>query len=233
MAKRRTRRRNRYRMTPRRRAALKKAQLASAKKRSGLAKVGNHISNNRVRYAAGLASAAVIGGVVARHKLSGSEFSIQLSRMNRSNQRNQTSTRPVVGVRSHREAEPWGGRFEGSKSASAPRATNRVIIGSAGVRNIFGVGFTYRHRELTRRNMDIVRGRKVKTLPVGRPPRKVDRDAIPFYDPQGYKVGGVRVTNIVAGEYTEAKGGSRFFPSASVERARKQNQALRKKGMIR
>lgn len=54
-----------YRMTPRRRTALKKAQLASARKRS---------RNKKIAVVAGV-SAVVIAGVAA-HKLSGSSLSI-------------------------------------------------------------------------------------------------------------------------------------------------------------
>jgi hypothetical protein len=72
VAKRRGGRRS-HRMTPKRRAALRKAQLASARKRSRLAGVGSHISRNRKAYI----TAGVIGGAVLGHKLSGSELKIR------------------------------------------------------------------------------------------------------------------------------------------------------------
>lgn len=55
----------RYRMTARRRAALKKAQLASARKRARSKKV-------KRAAIAGVGAAAIVGAGVARHKLSGS-----------------------------------------------------------------------------------------------------------------------------------------------------------------
>lgn len=230
MAKRKTRRRvarGYYRMTPKRKAALKKAQLVSAKKRS----------LNKKKVVAGVAAAAVIGGVVARHKLSGSEFSVSLSRMNKSNQRNQQSTRPFADIRTHVGIESFGSRFAGSMSPSAPDTTNRVIIADAGVRNVLGVSIGYRHRPLTRRNIDVVRGRRVKqqTPPQGRPPRPIDRDSIPMYYPQGYQANRVPVTSIseIFGKVTESKGGSRSFPSMGKKQARKQNKRLREEGLLR
>ena len=49
--------------TPARRAALRKAQAASARKRSRLGRVKSHVSRNRGRYA-GLAGLAVTGAVL-------------------------------------------------------------------------------------------------------------------------------------------------------------------------
>lgn len=227
MARRKTRRRMErgyYRMTPARRAALKKAQLVSAKKRS----------LNKKKIVAGVTAAAIIGGTVARHKLSGSEFSIRLSRMNAKPQlvKDRGRTRPVLEARMHRAVEPYGSRFD-ANSPSAPDVTNRHIIANAGVRNLFGISVDYRHRPLTRRNIAIVRGSKTKdSLPTPRPPRKVDRDAIPYYNPQGYKVNGVRVDRIVDGTYVEAKGGSPRFPHMGAKAARRQNRRLRKEGVI-
>lgn len=54
-----------YRMTAKRRAALRKAQMASARKRRGRA----------IKVAAGVGTAAVLGAAVYRHKASGSSFS--------------------------------------------------------------------------------------------------------------------------------------------------------------
>lgn len=65
--RRRVRRNSRYRMTPKRRAALKKAQEASARRRS---------RNKKIGIAAGIAVG--VGAAVAGHKLSGSELKIGL-----------------------------------------------------------------------------------------------------------------------------------------------------------
>lgn len=231
MAKRKTNRRiarGYYRMTPKRRAALKKAQLASAKKRS----------INKKQVVAGITAAAVIGGVVARHKLSGSEFSIRLSRMNAKPhlRKDAGRTRPLGSVRTYSDTERYGSRFD-ALAPSAPAVTNRVIIAEAGVRNLFGVTVNYRQRPLTRRNIAAVRGSRTSnpvTPNLSR--RPVDIDQIPLYKPQGYTVNGVRVTNILDDPnaiYVEAKGGSRQFPSMGAEAARRQNRWLRKQGEIR
>ena len=232
MAKRKTNRRiarGYYRMTPKRKAALKKAQLVSAKKRS----------LNKKKVVAGITAAAVIGGVVARHKLSGSEFSVKLSRMNAKPQlrRDAGNTRPIGSLRTYSDTERFGSRFD-ALAPSAPAVTNRVIIAEAGVRNLFGVTVNYRQRPLTRRNISVVRGRRTSgpiTPNLSRRP-KVDIDQIPLYKPQGYTVNGVRVTNILdypSAIYVEAKGGSRQFPSMGAEAARRQNRWLRKQGEIR
>ena len=65
---RRSRRRNQYgyRFTPRRRAALKKAQARSAQKRKGSGITGTHIA-----IGAGILGTAIAGGVVAHHKIRG------------------------------------------------------------------------------------------------------------------------------------------------------------------
>lgn len=232
MAKRKTRRRmarGYYRMTPKRATALKKAQLISAKKRS----------LNKKKVVAGVAAAAVIGGVVARHKLSGSEFSMTLSKMNKSNLRRNQSTRPDVNLRTHTEIERFGSRFAGSPSPSAKDVTNRVIIGHAGVRNLFGVGFSYRHRPLTKNNIAVVRGTKTKPIhvPVGKPPRKVDRDSIPLYTPQGYKVDRIAVTDLSLvpwnAKFKESKGGSPRFPHMGAKASKKQNKKMREEGLIK
>lgn len=230
MAKRKTRRRvarGYYRMTPKRKAALKKAQLVSAKKRS----------LNKKKVVAGVAAAAIIGGAVARHKLSGSEFSVSLSKMNKSNQRKHASTRPFADVRTHVGIETFGSRFAGSPSPSAPDVTNRVIVANAGVRNVLGLSVEYRHRPLNRRNIAAVRGTRVQQQvpPQARPPRKVDRDSIPMYYNQGYKIDGVPVTSIeelFGKKASESKGGSRYFPSVGKKQARKQNKRLREKGLL-
>jgi len=232
MAKRKTNRRiarGYYRMTPKRRAALKKAQLVSAKKRS----------INKKQVVAGVTAAAVIGGVVARHKLSGSEFSIRLSRMNAKPhlRKDAARTRPLGSVRTYSDTERYGSRFD-ALAPSAPAVTNRVIIAEAGVRNLFGVTVGYRHRPLTRRNIAIVRGSRTGSTVTPNLSKKppVDRDSIPFYNPQGYTVNGVRVTNILddpSAIYVEAKGGSRQFPSLGAEAARRQNRWLRKQGELR
>lgn len=227
MAKRKTNRRiarGYYRMTPKRKAALKKAQLVSAKKRS----------SNKKKIVAGVTAAAVIGGVVARHKLSGSEFSVRLSRMNAKpfNRNDQAKTRPIGSLRMRTGTEAYGSRFD-ALSPNAPTVTNRVILAEAGVRNLFGVSVGYRHRPLTRRNIAAVRGnRQSGAINLARTPRPIDRDAIPQYTPQGYKVNGVRVSEIVDGKYKEAKGGNSFFPNIGAKQARKQNRRLRKEGVI-
>lgn len=77
MARKRVRRKTRggYKMTSARRAALRKAQLASARKRRGRGKVRSHVSRNRRRYAVGGAVAVTaVAGLTARHKLSGSKL---------------------------------------------------------------------------------------------------------------------------------------------------------------
>lgn len=68
MARRRRYSNNRYRMTPARRAALRKAQIASAKKRK-------RSRNRKIAVGAGIAVVGVGGAAVARHRISGSSFS--------------------------------------------------------------------------------------------------------------------------------------------------------------
>ena len=55
-----------YRMTPARRAALRKAQQASARKRRGHGKVRTHLKKHKKKYIAG----AVIGGALLAHRKS-------------------------------------------------------------------------------------------------------------------------------------------------------------------
>lgn len=79
MAKRRYHRpRGRYKMTPARKAALRKAQLISARKRRGKSiipqSVRSHVSRNKGKYIAAGTGAAVLAGAIARHKISGSKF---------------------------------------------------------------------------------------------------------------------------------------------------------------
>lgn len=57
----------RYRMTPRRRAALRKAQLVSARKRRRGSRVVSHVKRNRKKYSTALA----IGTAYAAHRATG------------------------------------------------------------------------------------------------------------------------------------------------------------------
>ena len=76
MARKRVRRtaRSGYKLTAKRRAALRKAQLASARKRRGRGKARAHISRNRKKYIAGGVAITAVAGLTARHKLSGSKL---------------------------------------------------------------------------------------------------------------------------------------------------------------
>lgn len=77
MAKRRYHRRGRYRMTPARKVALRKAQMISARKRKGhglQSRVSAHVSRNRGKYIAAGTGTAVLAGAIARHRLTGSKF---------------------------------------------------------------------------------------------------------------------------------------------------------------
>lgn len=127
----------RYRMTARRRAALKKAQIASAKKRSRNKKI------KRVAVGGALAG-AVVGGAVARHKLSGSEF--------------RTVHHPIVSKHSGNLIGPSAGRRFNSPITHNNNANRkRVVTGRS-------IGYTtarkgplgdsktvsYEHKKLTR-----------------------------------------------------------------------------------
>lgn len=70
-----------YRMTPARRSALRKAQLASARKRKGRGTaIRTHVGRNRGKYIGGFVTIAGIGGAVGAHKASGSTLRVRKSR---------------------------------------------------------------------------------------------------------------------------------------------------------
>lgn len=125
-------RRRRYgSFTPARRAALKKAQAASARKRSRFGAAKAHVGRNKARYA-GLVGVAVAGGVL------------------------------------------------GSRSRS--------------------------HKPKKKASM----GAPIQSMATTRPRAKVDRDAIPLYNPKS----------------------SKSWPATNAKQARKRNKKLRKQGMI-
>lgn len=124
-------RRSNYRMTPARRAALRKAQLASARKRSRGASfkssaraTGRHINRNRGKY---IAAVAVVGAV-AGHKLSGSELSIGVKRDPRDSQK--------------RLAAP--GRFVSPRQIGVSRSGNTISAMIKPVAGQAGLGVSYR-----------------------------------------------------------------------------------------
>lgn len=76
MARKRVRRtaRGGYKLTARRRTALRKAQMASARARRGHGKARAHVSRNRKKYIAGGVVVGAVAVGVARHKISGSKL---------------------------------------------------------------------------------------------------------------------------------------------------------------
>ena len=181
-----------YRMTAARRAALRKAQLVSARKRKRLSR----------KKKVAIGGAAVIGGVVVRHRVSGSKVTMR------------TISDPLVGVgprRFRNVAPPHGWRFTASRGQGKHNPSQiyktrfrkttkgrnfrdfRVDTPKRGPLGDYRT-IQYRHNALF--------GRKINGIGNRKP---VDRDAIPFYN-KNVKVG---------------------WPHVNEQTARKQNSKLR------
>ena len=184
-----------YRMTPKRRAALRKAQLASAKKRSRLGSAKAHVSRNRGKYA-GAAAALGIAALTVRHKKSGS--SLGFSRRKGSMQAT-TTHQPVqfnsAGFRVGGGSQTVYGVSTPSRALSLGRNGNRFHIG------IGSHDLVYTHRSL---------GKARSTVTGTKTRNPVDHDTIPFYNSQS----------------------SKSWPHVDPAKARKQNQKLRRLGIV-
>jgi len=113
-----------YRMTARRRTALKKAQLVSARKRS----------RNKKLAVGALGVTAVVGSAVAYHKISGSEISMKVGR---------TSGNPYHKDNRHRRNPP---KPNYARAGTFKYGNGRTdVFGTASVARNFAV-VTYKHR---------------------------------------------------------------------------------------
>ena len=212
--------RKRHRMTPKRKAALRKAQLASARKRrsSGVSKARRHISRNRGKYIAGAAAVAVVGGAVARHKLSGSQVQFMtgtntsLVTGKRLGQgvrttRNGLTTHVHAGVRDRKYSVRYTHnkllRFEGGAHDDTRNWGLIAAAGSLGVK-------TPSHYGVVSRNARRVRPIHLSDAERYRLVHNVDRDAIPLYNPKA----------------------SKSWPHVGAPQARRINSKLREKGML-
>ena len=164
-----------YRMTAKRRAALKKAQIASARKRKGRGK-------RRAAIAAGVSVGVVLGAGVYRHKASGSSIKVMSSKSIRTGEFKTTTTYKPI------QFDERGFRTGGGS------VTKREVIGNklfkAGVTRTPGPGGTtygivagpakivYNHRTLAK-----ARGTVTGTPVNGRRVVRVNRGGIPKYNP--------------------------------------------------
>lgn len=158
-----------HRMTPARKAALRKAQLASAKKR-----------RRRNRAIAGGVAVGVLGAGVARHKYSGSTLTVRRTsgRSTVTGERLPGGKKGYVRVGKGLDAKKRPYRQLTIAGPSAKRGTVKIIAGHAvGPRKQnWGkrVMVEYQHKALF--------GQKTKSL---KP--KIDKDAIPYYNPNAKK----------------------------------------------
>lgn len=189
----------RYRMTPRRRAALRKAQLASARKRK---------RNRRIAIGAGagVGIAALAGAGVTRHKMSGSQLSMQTG----------TNMSSITG-------KQLSGGVRGSYSKLGTGRTASVVVAKGTKKRI--ISYTHKplklgsHTTGKRTPMSKERGlglpggkvtvSTARRETIGRT-RKVTRDTIPFYN---HKV-------------------KKSWPHVGAPQSRKINARLREKGLI-
>lgn len=158
-----------YRMTTARRAALRKAQLASARKRRG-----KRISR---KAKAGIAVGVAGGAIVARHKISGSKITV----------RKVTNPTGFAGGIIPPHGWTFGRSFGKAEFNSTTHYKNRkgVLKGrdfrklsaSTPKRGPLGnyYNIQYQHNNLFGRKIN----NKLRT--------PVDRDAIPFYNPRAQK----------------------------------------------
>lgn len=162
-------RRRRYgSFTPARRAALKKAQLASARKRSRLGRVKQSISRNRGKIALG-ATLAVAGGAASIY--GGKRISTIQRKKKAFNQLNGSVRLTLT------PTSPMSGRYSGSPGISK---------GGRGVLH-------FHHPSMTRGlRVSTIGGMSSGTAVLGgrsgsATRRPVDRDAIPLYKPGNSK----------------------------------------------
>lgn len=131
-----------YQFTPKRKIALKRAQAISARKRSALS---SHVKEHRAKYIVASAAAITAGGIVARHKLSGSKFGHATS----ANVSAVTGKRLASGVQ--------GSILSGdSKGARITIKANHPRNQELSHRSVF----TYEHKKL---NINDVLGEKIST----------------------------------------------------------------------
>lgn len=153
-----------YRMTPKRRAALRKAQAASARKRRG----------RRTKIAAGVGIGVVLGAGVLRHKASGSSIKVMSRSSLRTGELKTTTTHKPVTF--NEAGFRTGGGAVTHRGVVGTPTGNFVSVGRSGVR--VGIGskkIVYNHKPLLKARK-VVTGTKV--------PGRVDpRDAGPA--PQG------------------------------------------------
>jgi len=230
MAKRRRRRsRGRstgpYRMTPKRRAALRKAQLESARKRKGISK-----KKVAVGITATVGTAAVLGAGIVRHKASGSSLSVSLGRGRpgpspatlfaegtpaRKAQLHQHHR--LVEVRASKKTTPILSGITQYDTGIRHTQVNAM----ARLKNVVGVSVSYHHKPASGQQVrDFLHGRTIpsggappQAIPTigvgsrshGRPRRRIDRDTIPHMNPSAQK----------------------SWPHTSVKNARIQNKGLR------
>ena len=154
-----------YRMTPKRRAALRKAQAASARKRRG---------RNRkiaVGVAAGVGVGAVLGAGVYRHKASGSSLGFRTF-----------DQKALVAVSRRTTSSNTGAPKRG---ITGVEKTNRI---SFGTKLTGSVEVSYRHRTIAA-NRKIQRQalQNAQATVMGRRTGKVNRAGIPKYNPDSKK----------------------------------------------
>ena len=131
-------RRHRYgSFTPARRAALRKAQLESAKKRKGSGRVKLHFTRNRGKYASAGVAAGVLTAAVARHKLTGSTFGVSVHS-------NSGIGSGSVGMSAHQRPKPG---FSSYELKSVNNYTSKVYryLGKPRAKTGNSVSFHYNH----------------------------------------------------------------------------------------
>lgn len=194
-----------YRSTPARKAALRKAQLASAQKRRG-----HHRAKVGIAATVGIATIAGLG--VARHKYSGSSLKATSHHSLRNGEPEQVRmvapySFDVHGFRTGGGATISHKRVTTRAGANVSRQGNTFNLTARPLRGGKALRVSYTHVSLRQ----AVAGKKTSSIVETSKKREpIDRDSIPFYK----------------------ESSSRSFPHLSEIASRRQNKGLRKAGML-